>query len=75
MVSWRSKPRVGRYVFPGACPILSVRNSGSTQQKRTLKIAMGKKAQRDFSHLGCVLRITGRENGTRIKLQVRITWL
>ena len=52
MVSWRSKPRVGRYVFSGACPILSVSNSGSTQQKRTLKIAMGKKSPVRFCALG-----------------------
>ena len=52
MVSWISKPRVGRYVFFGACPILSVSNSGSTQQKRTLKIAMGKKSPVRFFALG-----------------------
>ena len=43
MVSGRSKPRVVKYVFSGACTILSVRNSGASQQKRTLKIAMGEK--------------------------------
>ena len=79
MVSWRSKPRVGMYVFSGACPILSVRNSGSTQQKKKKKSRWGKKALCDFSHWGCVLRTTGRENiaisGTRIKFQVRIIWL
>ena len=63
MVSWRSKPRVGRYVLSGACPILSVRNSGPTPQKRTLKIAMGKKSPVRFFAFGlCVADHRSRKN-------------